>query len=538
MMMFNRLASIAMVAACVVATAAQQPARDVPSQSPASRSGVVRGRVTLKDTGAPLAAALVAPTSNPLGGVTTDEEGRYEIAGLPPGKVTLRVAKLGYVPASYSFRLPADQLLEVELTPGQVLTGIDFVMTNGGVIVARVLNQRGEPASGVAVMAIRFKYSGGGMRELSARAVTNDVGEARIYGLPPGEYYLALPGQSSTTSDPGYGYGYYPGTALFSQAQTVSVTAGQETEVLMSPSPGSRLADISVTIRGVDGLPFPQLPFIVTSFPQGSGQHTHIANRRAPDGTLTIGRLPPGQYLVQVRPTAELSADEMQYIWLPFEVNGEALSLTVNGTRGGAMLGRVVSDTGEPLTGISPASIKLALTAPTYAENERQPEVKVRSDWSFAADSVINSRVLRVEPASGWYLEAVIFEGRDIADVPIDFTNGARVEDVRLVLTRRPSSVSGSIDQMATPRHAVLVYSDDPAQWTLDSRRITLGRVDASGRFNVRGLPPGKYLAVAVNDLDSGEERDPSLLQRLRNQAVGFTLSESEAVALNLRTAK
>jgi hypothetical protein len=76
-MKLHRLMPAVAVVACVVTATAQQPARDVPSPAPASKPGVVRGRVALKDTGAPLAAALVAPTSDRVAGVTTDEQGRY-----------------------------------------------------------------------------------------------------------------------------------------------------------------------------------------------------------------------------------------------------------------------------------------------------------------------------------------------------------------------------------------------------------------------------------------------------------------------------
>ena len=55
------------------------------------------------------------------------------------------------------------------------------------------------------------------------------------------------------------------------------------------------------------------------------------------------------------------------------------------------------------------------------------------------------------------------------------------------------------------------------------------------GRFTIRGLPPGRYVAIAVGYLQSGEERDPDVLEGWRQRGTPFTLSEGETHALDLR---
>lgn len=79
------------------------------------------------------------------------------------------------------------------------------------------------------------------------------------------------------------------------------------------------------------------------------------------------------------------------------------------------------------------------------------------------------------------------------------------------------------------------MFADDPAKWGPHSRFIESARPDQQGRFTIHGLPPGKYVAIAVEYLEPGEERDPDLLQQWRPRGTSFTLSEGETHALDLK---
>ena len=65
---------------------------------------------------------------------------------------------------------------------------------------------------------------------------TDDQGNFRLYGLPPGDYYVTasnrsnmmmMPGMNSTEPD-GFAPTYYPGTPNIGEATRVSLKAGQE----------------------------------------------------------------------------------------------------------------------------------------------------------------------------------------------------------------------------------------------------------------------------------------------------------------------
>jgi hypothetical protein len=61
---------------------------------------------------------------------------------------------------------------------------------------------------------------------------------------------------------------------------------------------------------------------------------------------------------------------------------------------------------------------------------------------------------------------------------------------------------------------------------------------DQKGRFTIRGLPPGRYAAIAVGYLQPGDEQDPDLLEAWRKDAMRFTLSEGETHEVDLRVSK
>jgi hypothetical protein len=50
-------------------------------------------------------------------------------------------------------------------------------------------------------------------------------------------------------------------------------------------------------------------------------------------------------------------------------------------------------------------------------------------------------------------------------------------------------------------------------------------------------MPPERYLAVALDQLEPGEERNPEVLERLRSFGTSVVLREGESRALDLKLA-
>ena len=82
------------------------------------------------------------------------------------------------------------------------------------------------------------------------------------------------------------------------------------------------------------------------------------------------------------------------------------------------------------------------------------------------------------------------------------------------------------------------MFSSDAEKWAEDSRFVRATRPDQQGQYRISGLPPGEYLAVAVDYVQEGMWNDPEYLESLRRAAQKFTLGEgsSQAITLKLST--
>ena len=82
----------------------------------------------------------------------------------------------------------------------------------------------------------------------------------------------------------------------------------------------------------------------------------------------------------------------------------------------------------------------------------------------------------------------------------------------------------------------MIVFADDPSRWSDDSRWVRAVRPDQQGKYQIQGLPPGEYLAVAVDYVEEGSWNDPEYLESLRRHGQRLTLREAESRTLSLKT--
>jgi hypothetical protein len=159
---------------------------------------------------------------------TTDSGGRFELKGIDPGSYKLTVSRVGFVTFEYGQRKPGDPGATLTLRPKQQINDLVFRLIPSAVIAGRILDEDGEPLPSVGVTAWREAYQEGKRSlSMSANGETNDLGEYRLYGLPPGRYIVSavhrdwerIGEQTADSDDPasssqGYAKMYYPGTPI------------------------------------------------------------------------------------------------------------------------------------------------------------------------------------------------------------------------------------------------------------------------------------------------------------------------------------
>lgn len=538
-----------------IATPQQRPGMPVPPRDPRAEpktgTAVIRGRVVSAENGQPLRRAQIrasAPEARLSRVTSTDAEGRFELKELPTGRFTLTASKGGYVMLQYGQRRPFEQGKPIEVTDGQALEKVDFVLPRAGVITGRIVDEFGEPLADAMVMAMRYQYFEGRRRLAPSgrTAQSNDIGQFRIFGLPPGDYYVSaavramgFAGDSDDTT--GYAPTYYPGTSNVAEAQRVTVNIGGEINNVDFALTPTKTARISGTAQDSQGRPLAGAFINVIQRQQGdfgTMMFSSSGGQVKPDGSFLISNISPGEYALSARTMDDRG--EAEFASVPVSVAGEDITgLVIVTGRGGTLRGAIVTEAGSP----PPFRPTEARVSATPTDMSMMPmggggSPRVQDDWTFEIKGLLGARLIRAQGAAGWSLKSVLMTGVDVTDTPIDFKGAEEITGVQIVLTNRPSELTGRVlDDRGRPvaEYTVVVFAEDNTRWKPQTRYIMTGRPDQEGRYRVRGLPPETYLAIALEYVQQGEWTDPAFLDQLRGRATRIIIGDGETKALDLK---
>ncbi len=536
-------------------------ARDAAGQPKKAGTAILSGRVIAIDTGKPLRRAQIrASGSDPRDArsVSTDADGRWQMKELPAGRYTLTASKGGYVALSYGQKRPFEQGKPVELADGQALDKVDFSLPKGSVISGRIVDEFGEPLSGMRVAAMRYRYQSGQRRLVpvyttGSNDLTDDIGQYRLHGLSPGDYYVVATFGLSVSlekSDDRTGYApmYYPGTTTIAEAQRVTVGEAQEASGVGFALAPIRIASISGTVVNSEGKPLGNTMVMMTTPSMASGSPLSSAGLSKPDGTFVISNVPPGDYVLQTISAADVQAvassgstgdiRSREMAVLPITVTGaDVTGVTLITGPTGTLRGRVAFEGGTP-AGVTAAAVLLSAVPLVPDQVRFGGSARVLADWTFTMTGVLGKVLIRGRTPPGWHFKSITVNGTDVIDTPLELKPGEEIGDVEVILTRQMASLAGRVTNakgQPTTDYVVALFASDASKWGLMSRYVYAVRPDQSGAFTVKGLPAGDYLAVALDYLEPGEEGDPETLERLRPVATSVTIGDGEAKTLNLK---
>jgi hypothetical protein len=536
----SRLLLVALVAAGSSLLLAQQPRGGAaPASDPLNRrnspagTGVIAGRVFDASTNAPIRRAQIQATNDFLfiDGLTNDE-GRFQLTNLPPGQWRVTVTKGGYFPWQLGQRRPFEATSPISLARGQRLTG-DVPLTRGGVILGRVSDATGEPLAGLRVRVYRARMAQGYRRleDVGSADFTDDRGMYRIYGLPPGDYYVAASlrvAPAGSVVQTTYSPTYYPGTGDLADAQRIRVELGSETTAMFSLLPVRSMA-VTGSVLTSSGSPANAFLNLMSESAE-LGIPLSIGGVTQPDGTFTIPDVPPGRYTLNASLRGDGPSESGS---IPLVVHTEDVpgNILVTG-RPATIKGRFVVDADS--SRLVPGG---ELSVAAVAARPGGTVMSSGSGTSFDLDELTEPFNLRVNGVpEGWSVKAIVLDGADVTDTRIVPAPNQQSE-ARIILTDRITHISGTAMVSGPPAPAeVVVFADDIAKWTYPSRFVRTTTADEKGRFRISGLPGGsRYLAIATSYLDEGEHNDPEFLGRMRDAAVRFDLSDAEALMLDLK---
>jgi ribosomal protein L30E len=473
-----------------------------------SPAGVITGTVT-SGTGAPLAGAyvFVYNASNvSLGSATTNEAGVYAKGGLPTGNYYARTSNsIGYLDELYN-NLPCvggncspyTSGTPIAVTVGATTSGIDFVLTAGGVIAGTVTDAvTGAPLYMVEVDVydasnVQVTYSW-----------TNSSGAYSTTGLTPGTYYVKTSGSANYVGELYNNLPCIGGSCTPNAGTPVAVTAGSTTGGIdFGLAPAGSITG-TVTVEGT-GTPLANITVYVYNSSNVS-QGTVTTNV---SGVYTKTSLAPGTYYV--RTSNALGYLDELYNNLPCvggtctATSGTGVAVTAGGTTGGIDFALALGGTITGTVSVEGTGTPLAnVTVYVYnASNVSEGAVTTNASGVYAKIGLLaGTHYIRTLNSQGYVDE--LYDNRPCVGSCSPYTSGTGVTVTAGATTSAVDfalAVGGTItgtvtaEGTGTPLSNITVY-------VYNSSNLSQGTVatNASGVYSKGGLLPGTYYVRTGN---------------------------------------
>jgi hypothetical protein len=226
----------------------------------------------------------------------------------------------------------------------------------------------------------------------------------------------------------------------------------------------------------------------------------------------------------------------------PLDINTDMSGIRLVAGQGARLEGRIVVDSSS-----SPLDLeRLRVSAVRHLGS--QPNVTeattvfspgfASADGTFAIEHVRGRATLEIASLpEGWSVKSVRARNREVTDQPTDFGEGT-VEGIEIVVTNRVTQLFGRVSDSrgnGVVGYTVVVFPEDRDRWIVPSRLVRGVRSGSDTLFEIRGLPAGRYLAVAVDSLAKNAWNDPNVLELLSSSGTPFQLEDGERRTLNLR---
>ena len=531
---------LALIALILQQTQPPVTPRDV-TGTRASTTAILEGRVVADAGEQPLRnvrVTVVATGRDESDPAVTDNEGRFRFTGLAPGNYVVRANKPGYATARFGARRALDPAVPLDLSAGAHVRGIELRLVRGAAISGRAFDDLGEPVVGVALTASQVVRSGTRARLVSVRvAVTDDLGEYRLAGLPPGTYVVSgkvgdlpsaglfyMTGSGLITGEPTYPRVYYPSAPTLAQARPITVSPGQEVTAADLVFRQVRRPKLTATVTDVSGQPVGGR-FVLFAIGEPGGNVARTGRFGAGEGIAT--EIDPGDWGLQV------TGDRAQ-AFVRLMAGEDDITTNVVLTKGAKLTGRVVFDGATPP---SPSSLVIEAAERAIPSPMAGTGTRVNPDGTFALDGLHGQMDIRVRnlPA-GWIVRSLTVHGQDVLDAGIDVRGIEQVSDAVLTVSNQRARLAGRVTNgsgAAVAACEVVVFPEDPAL-AAGERRLRIVRADLDGRIVVDDLPAGAYFAVALMDVDETQWSTPEYLNTLRPIATRVAIAVGDRVDISL----
>lgn len=537
------------------------PKRD--SQKATSELGEISGHVYRADDGAPIAMATVTLTMDvelddyriPVQrSARTDDGGSYAFTQLVPGEYTLRAERRGFASRVFDRAGSASDSKKITVSAGRANDKFDFRLYVGGTILGTVLDDENQPLEDAEVSAIRLAFHRGGLAEEAqvSTVKTDDLGEFRLFDLPPGDYFVRALNMHTymeeTTSKfhdsiSAFRSTYYPGTPTTENAQKVKVRAGGETSGVRFSMSKQLTFSISGTIIDATAATIPKRYFVSPGH-VGTGTLGLTPPAPNPDGTFLIPGVPSGEYILWAFAlmTGPATDAERQ---LNFSSGGKVIEVSDNDVHADIQIGTRGEVDGRVVIENSSSQSILGIGVTLLPELLKKVFDKFNNLYDSTTDQGGRFRITRVETGrynfslygkTEMYLKKAVCNNVDYTFRQFTMDAGETFGNCVLLLANDTGVIKGQVLNGDKPvaDEVVVAIPESPALRELARYTVT-GSTNAKGEYQLKAIVPGDYFVFAVPHDDEESYFDINFADRNLRDAERVSVKSSETKTVLLK---
>lgn len=493
---------------------------------------------------------------------TTDRDGAFAFKDVAAGSYAVRVQKDGFFGKPEGGLNQPTAAVDVRVTAKETTTA-NVAMIPGAIVGGRVYDVNGQALSNanVQISTVAYAFGHAVLAPLVSKA-TDDRGEFRLFWVPPGDYYLSAtpppaapaPGVPASASNPKT---FYPGFTDIAQSQLVSIRGGEDIAGMNIAIRSSRGFKVSGQVSSLIPPPTPQLGAPVVN---GAVLMLLSRDESAPDdatarqvgtvplipttGQFEIANVLPGSYdlFARVADPAAQVAGGVPVAWgrTRFDVRDADVSnltitippsVEVRGTAAAAAGGKIPPSVRVTLLP-DDASVKI----PAYQVVMTRSAL-VAPDGAFSVPAVPEGR-FRVATVAGLtpdlYLADVRRGAMSVFDSGFDVSTRSN-DPLQVVIGSGAGTVDGVVLEAPSKVFAGATVVLVPEADRRDNVALYLAASsDASGRFVIRGVPPGDYKLFAWESIPTFAYQNAGFLAKHEDRGKIVHIGQSGTVNAEL----
>lgn len=475
----------------------------------------IAGVVVSKTDGNALARARIVvrdvKNSDKFESMITAEDGKFEFTGVPAGKYSLSGAKRGFISAAYDQH---DGYSTALVTGAGVDTeNLILKLSPDALISGAVFDEAGDPVRHASV-TLYFEDHRDGIDQIhmSRGAQTDDLGAYELTGLIPGTYFIAASGrpwyaihppsdhnqsgskQSSSSTpafdrslDVAYPVTYFADVIDADSATPIVVRGGEhvQLDIHLNPVPSLHLV-FHLPADRRNGFSFPRLE--TPTFDGSAYAQTSFA--RIGTGDWEITGIPAGRYNIQFPGSGSSPGSQLDGV----NLTKDGQEIDASAAQSFSTVKVSVQFSGEPAV---PKGIAIGLRAKSRTRDRWH---NVDSKGSVEFEQISPGKYELVVAGSGkrYSISQLIADSAEVSGHVINIAAGALLS-LSVTVTAGSVDVQGTVKRAGKPfagAMVVLIPKDPQSNHDLFRR----DQSDLDGTFDLRGVVPGSYSVVAIEN--------------------------------------